>query len=138
MEGKKYLKFAGIILVIIGVAQLLLACLAFAGGGIAALDIEAGAGNDLMVSGAVAVIGGIMLVINAVFNLIFGIMAVRNCENAGKAKALRIMGVILIVLSVVSLITHFSSGLAAVISCIVDLIISIIYFAGAQKNLKTL
>lgn len=82
MEGKKYLKFAGIILVIIGVAQLLLACLAFAGGGIAALDIEAGAGNDLMVSGAVAVIGGIMLVINAVFNLIFGIMAVRNCENA--------------------------------------------------------
>lgn len=56
----------------------------------------------------------------------------------GKAKALRIMGVILIVLSVVSLITHFSSGLAAVISCIIDLIISIIYFAGAQKNLKTL
>ena len=32
LEGKKYLKFAGIILVIIGIAQLLLACLAFAGG----------------------------------------------------------------------------------------------------------
>ncbi len=138
MEGKKYLKFAGIILVIIGIAQLLLACLAFAGGGIAAFGIEAGAGNDLMVSGAVAVIGGIMLVINAVFNLIFGIMAVRNCENPGKARALRVMGVVLLVLSIASLIIYISGGMAAVIGCIVDLIISIIYFAGAQKNLKTL
>lgn len=138
MEGKKYLKFAGVILVIFGIGQLLLACLAFAGGGIAALGINAGGDNSLAAAGTTAIIGGVIMVVNAAFNLIFGIMAVRNCENAGKAKALRIMGVILIVLSVVSLITHFSSGLAAVISCIIDLIISIIYFAGAQKNLKTL
>lgn len=138
LEGKKYLKFAGIILVIFGIGQLLLACLAFAGGGIAALGINAGGDNSLAAAGTTAIIGGVIMVVNAAFNLIFGIMAVRNCENPGKAKALRVMGVVLLVLSIVSLITHFSSGLAAVISCIIDLIISIIYFAGAQKNLKTL
>lgn len=138
MEGKKFLKFAGIILVVFGIAQLLLACLAFAGGGIAALGINAGGDSSLAAAGTTAVLGGVILVVTAVFNLIFGIMAVKNCDNAGKAKALRVMGVVLLVLAVASLIIYISGGLAAVVGCIVDLIISIIYFWGAQKNVQSL
>lgn len=138
MEGKKFLKFSGIILVIFGIAQLLLACFAFAGGGIAALGINAGGDSSMAAAGTTAVLGGVILVVTAVFNLIFGIMAVKNCDNAGKAKALRVMGVVLLVLAVASLIIYISGGLAAVVGCIVDLIISIIYFWGAQKNVQSL
>lgn len=138
MEGKKYLKFSGIILVILGIAQLLLACFAFAGGGIAALGVNAGGDSSLVYAGTTAVLGGVILVVTAVFNLIFGIMAVKNCDNAGKANALRVMGVVLIVLSIASLIIYINGGLAVVVGCIVDLIISIIYFWGAQKNVQSL
>lgn len=138
MEGKKYLKFSGIILVIFGIAQLLLACLAFAGGGIAALGVNAGGDSSLVYAGTTAVLGGVILVVTAVFNLIFGIMAVKNCDNAGKANALRVMGVVLIVLSIASLIIYINGGLTAVIGCILNLIISIIYFWGAQKNVQSL
>lgn len=138
MEGKKYLKFSGIILVILGIAQLLLACFAFAGGGIAALGVNAGGDSSLVYAGTTAVLGGVILVVTAVFNLIFGIMAVKNCDNAGKANALRVMGVVLIVLSIASLIIYINGGLTAVIGCILNLIISIIYFWGAQKNVQSL
>lgn len=138
MEGKKYLKFSGIILVIFGIAQLLLAFFAFAGGGIAALGVNAGGGSNLAASGTAAVLGGVILVVTAVFNLIFGIMAVKNCDKAGKAKALRVMGVVLLVLAAASLIIYISGGLTVVIGCLVDLMISIIYFWGAQKNVQSL
>ena len=138
MEGKKYLKFSGIILVIFGIAQPLLACLAFAGGGIAALGVNAGGDSSLVAAGTTAVLGGVILVVTAAFNLIFGIMAVKNCDNARKANALRVMGVVLLVLAVASLIIYISGGLAVVVGCIVDLIISIIYFWGAQKNVQSL
>lgn len=138
MEGKKYLKFTGIILVILGIAQLLLACFAFAGGGIAALGVNAGGDSSLVYAGTTAVLGGVILVVTAVFNLIFGIMAVKNCDNTGKAKALRVMGVVLIILSIASLIIYINGGLTAVIGCILNLIISIIYFWGAQKNVQSL
>lgn len=59
MEGKEYLKFSGIILVIFGIAQLLLAFFAFAGGGIAALGVNAGGGSNLAASGTTAVLGGL-------------------------------------------------------------------------------
>lgn len=138
MEGKKYLKFSGIILVIFGITQLLLACFAFAGGGIAALSTSAGGDSSLVAAGTTAVLGGAILVVTAAFNLIFGIMAVKNCDNAGKAKALRVMGVVLLVLAVASLIIYISGGLAVVVGCLVDLMISIIYFWGAQKNVQSL
>jgi len=138
LEGKKYLKFSGIILVIFGIAQLLLAFFAFAGGGIAALGVNAGGGSNLAASGTTAGLGGVILVVTAAFNLIFGIMAVKNCDNAGKAKALRVMGVVLLVLAAASLIIYISGGLTVVIGCLVDLMISIIYFWGAQKNVQSL
>ena len=85
-----------------------------------------------------AVLGGVILVVTAAFNLIFGIMAVKYCDNAGKAKALRVMGVVLLVLAAASLIIYISGGLTVVIGCLVDLMISIIYFWGAQKNVQSL
>lgn len=137
MEGRKYLKFAGIILVIMGIAQLVLACFAFAGGGIAALATNAGGDNSMVAAGTTAVLGGIIMVVTAAFNLIFGIMAVKNCDNAAKANVLRVMGVILLILAVASLIIYISGGAAVVIGCIVDLVVSIFYFWGAQKNVKS-
>lgn len=137
MEGKQFLKISGIILVIIGIAGLALACFAFAGGGLAALTADASGDSAISASGTTAVLGGIIMVVTSIFNLIFGVMAVKNCDNPAKASLLRVMGVILLIFSVAALIIYISAGMSIVIGCIINLIISFLYFWGAQKNLKS-
>ncbi|MDO5433516.1 hypothetical protein SAMN04515624_11960 [Eubacterium maltosivorans] len=137
MEGKGYLKFSGIILVICGIVGIVLAVIGFAGGGLFTASSAANGGDEgAMTLGFFAIIGSVMLLITAIFDLVFGIIAVKNCENQLKAKQLFIMGIILIIFAALSLITNFSSGTASIVGGVISLVIAVIYCYGAKKNMQ--
>lgn len=130
MKGRKFLKVTGILMIIGGAFGIIGGIIALIGAGALAAVLETSAGGLLLASA--------LILASAVFQLIAGIMGVKNCDKPEKAQSCLVMGVIVAVLSVAgNIISNVLGSDFNIISYATGLVIPVLYIIGAIKNKET-
>ena len=127
MKGRKFLKVTGILMIIGGGFGIIGGILAMLGAGALAAVLETSAGGLMLASA--------LILASAVFQLIAGIMGVKNCDKPEKAQSCLVMGVIVAILSVSgNIISNVLGSDFNIFSYATGLIIPVLYIIGAVKN----
>ena len=127
MEGRKLLKVTGILMIIGGAFGIIGGIVAMIGAGALAAVLETSAGGLMLASA--------LILASAVFQLIAGIMGVKNCDKPEKAQSCLVMGVIVAILSVAgNVISNVLGSDFNILSYATGLIIPVLYIIGAVKN----
>ena len=127
MEGRKFLKITGILMIIGGAFGIIGGIVAMIGAGALAAVLETSAGGLILAS--------VLILASAVFQLIAGIMGVKNCDKPEKAQSCLVIGIIVAILSVAgNVISNVLGSDFNVFNYATGLIIPILYIIGAAKN----
>lgn len=127
MKGRKFLKVTGILMIIGGGFGIIGGLLAMLGAGALAAVLETSAGGLMLASA--------LILASAVFQLIAGIMGVKNCDKPEKAQSCLVMGVIVAILSVSgNIVSNVLGSSFNIMSYATGLIIPVLYIIGAVKN----
>ena len=127
MKGRKFLKVTGILMIIGGAFGSIGGIVAMIGAGALAAVLETSAGWPMLAS--------VLILASAVFQLIAGIMGVKNCDKPEKAQSCLVMGVIVAILSVAgNVISNILGSSFNILSYATGLIIPVLYIIGAVKN----
>ena len=127
MKGRKFLKVTGILMIIGGAFGIIGGIVAMIGAGALAAVLETSAGGLMLASA--------LILASAVFQLIAGIMGVKNCDKPEKAQSCLVMGVIVAILSVAgNVISNILDSSFNILSYATGLIIPVLYIIGAVKN----
>ncbi len=127
MKGRKFLKVTGILMIIGAAFGIFGGIIAIIGAGALAAVLETSAGGLMLAS--------MLILVSAVFQLIAGIMGVKNCDKPEKAQSCLVMGIIVAVLSVAgNVISNVLGSDFNIFSYATGLIIPILYIIGAVKN----
>ena len=127
MKGRKFLKVTGILMIIGGVFGIIGGIVAMIGAGALAAVLETSAGGLMLASA--------LILASAVFQLIAGIMGVKNCDKPEKAQSCIVIGVIVAILSVAgNVISNVLGSDFNIINYATGLIIPVLYIIGAVKN----
>ena len=127
MKGRKFLKVTGILMIIGGAFGIIGGIVAMIGAGALAAVLETSAGGLMLASA--------LILASAVFQLIAGIMGVKNCDKPEKAQTCLVMGIIVAILSVSgNIISNVLGSNFNILSYATGLIIPILYIIGAVKN----
>lgn len=127
MKGSKFLKVTGILMIISAAFGIIGGIIALIGAGALAAVLETSAGG-LMIASA-------LILVSAVFQLIAGIMGVKNCDKPEKAQSCMVIGVIVAILSVAgNVISNVLGSDFNIMNYATGLIIPILYIIGAAKN----
>ena len=127
MKGRKFLKVTGILIIIGGAFGIIGGIIALIGVGALAAVLETSAGGLMLASA--------LILASAVFQLIAGIMGVKNCDKPEKAQSCIVIGVIVAILSVAgNVISNVLGSDFNIINYATGLIIPVLYIIGAVKN----
>lgn len=127
MKGRMFLKVTGILMIIGGAFGIIGGIVAMIGAGALAAVLETSAGGLMLASA--------LILASAVFQLIAGIMGVKNCDKPEKAQSCIVIGVIVAILSVVgNVISNVLGSDFNIINYATGLIIPVLYIIGAVKN----
>ena len=127
MKGRKFLKVTGILMIIGGAFGIIGGIVAMIGAGALAAVLETSAGGLMLASA--------LILASAVFQLIAGIMGVKNCDKPEKAQSCIVIGVIVAILSVSgNVISNVLGSDFNIINYATGLIIPVLYIIGAVKN----
>ena len=127
MKGRKFLKVTGILMIIGGAFGIIGGIVAMIGSGALAAVLETSAGGLMLASA--------LILASAVFQLIAGIMGVKNCDKPEKAQSCIVIGVIVAILSVAgNVISNVLGSDFNIINYATGLIIPVLYIIGAVKN----
>ena len=127
MKGRKFLKITGILMIIGGAFGIIGGIGAMIGAGALAAVLETSAGGLMLAS--------VLILASAVFQLIAGIMGVKNCDKPEKAQSCIVIGVIVAILSVAgNVISNVLGSDFNIINYATGLIIPVLYIIGAVKN----
>ena len=127
MKGRKFLKVTGILMIIGGAFGIIGGIVAMIGAGALAAVLETSAGGLMLASA--------MILASAVFQLIAGIMGVKNCDKPEKAQSCIVIGVIVAILSVAgNVVSNVLGSDFNIINYATGLIIPVLYIIGAVKN----
>ena len=130
MKGRKFLKVTGILMIIGAAFGIIGGIVAMIGAGALAAVLETSAGGLMLASA--------LILASAVFQLIAGIMGVKNCDKPEKAQSCLVMGVIVAILSVSgNIISNVLGSDFNIFSYATGLIIPVLYIIGAVKNKET-
>ena len=130
MKGRKFLKVTGILMIIGGAFGIIGGIVAMIGAGALAAVLETSAGGLMLAS--------VLILASAVFQLIAGIMGVKNCDKPEKAQSCIVIGVIVAILSVAgNVISNVLGSDFNIINYATGLIIPVLYIIGAVKNKET-
>ncbi len=132
MNGHKFLKVTGILMIIGGALSAILGIVAVLG--VAALAYIASAQTEAGMLYA----STILLLISGVVELIAGIIGVINAEKPQKAKVCIVWGALVAILSVAGTILGVVGGSDFSVSGLVlGLVLPVIYIIGAVKNMQS-
>ena len=132
MNGHKFLKVTGILMIIGGALSAILGIVAVLG--VAAQAYIASAQTEAGMLYA----STILLLISGVVELIAGIIGVINAEKPQKAKACIVWGALVAILSVAGTILGVVGGSDFSVSGLVlGLVLPVIYIIGAVKNMQS-
>lgn len=129
MKGSKFLKVTGILMIVFGALALILSIVAAIGlAALAALDL-----NTWQYTLAV-----ILMLVGSIFELIAGIVGVKNCNKPEKAGTCMVWGIIVIALSVLSDVLTLvgNPDNFSIVSLLTGLVIPVLYLIGAVMNKK--
>ncbi|MBC8595994.1 hypothetical protein [Qingrenia yutianensis] len=127
MKGRKFLKVTGILMIIGGAFGIIGGIVAMIGAGALAAVLETSAGGLMLASA--------LILASAVFQLVAGIMGVKNCDKPEKAQSCIVIGVIVAILSVAgNVISNVLGSDFNIINYVAGLIIPVLYIIGAVKN----
>ena len=127
MKGRQFLKVTGILMIIGGAFGIIGGIVAIIGAGALAAVLETSAGGLMFAS--------VLILASAVFELIAGIMGVKNCDKPEKAQSCIVIGVIVAILSVAgNVISNVLGSDFNIINYATGLIIPVLYIIGAVKN----
>ena len=127
MKGRKFLKVTGILMIIGGAFGIIGGIVAMIGAGALAAVLETSAGGLMLAS--------TLILASAVFQLIAGIMGVKNCDKPEKAQSCIVIGVIVAILSVAgNVISNVLGSDFNIINYAAGLIVPVLYIIGAAKN----
>ena len=127
MKGRMFLKVTGILMIIGGAFGIIGGIVAIIGAGALAAVLETSAGGLMFAS--------VLILASAVFELIAGIMGVKNCDKPEKAQSCIVIGVIVAILSVAgNVISNVLGSDFNIINYATGLIIPVLYIIGAVKN----
>ena len=130
MQGSKFLKVTGILMIIFGALALVLAIIAIAG---ISLLAAMGASSGLLT------VSYILMLVGAVAELVAGIIGVKNWNKLEKAGTCITWGIIVIVLCVISnILTVVGGGDFSVLNLVTGLVIPVLYLIGGLQNKKAL
>lgn len=130
MKGRKFLKVTGILMIIGGAFGIIGGIVAMIGAGALAAVLETSAGGLMLASS--------LILASAVFQLIAGIMGVKNCDKPEKAQSCLVMGVIVAILGVAgNIISNVLGSSFNILSYATGLVIPVLYIIGAAKNKET-
>ena len=130
MQGSKFLKVTGILMIIFGALALVLAIIAIAG---ISLLAAMGASSGLLT------VSCILALVGAVAELGAGIIGVKNWNKLEKAGTCITWGIIVIMLCVISnILTVVGGGDFSVLNLATGLVIPVLYLIGALQNKKAL
>ena len=122
-----FLKVTGILMIIGGAFGIIGGIVAIIGAGALAAVLETSAGGLMLASA--------LILASAVFQLIAGIMGVKNCDKPEKAQSCLVMGVIVAILSVAgNVISNILGSSFNILSYATGLIIPVLFIIGAVKN----
>lgn len=129
MQGSKFLKVTGILMIIFGAVALIFAIIALAGLGL--LEALGAPMGILWASGILALVG-------AVAEFVAGIIGVKNWNKVEKAKTCMVWGIIVIAFCIISNVLtligypeNFS-----IVNVLTGLVIPVLYLIGALQNKK--
>ena len=127
MKGRQFLKVTGILMIIGGAFGIIGGIVAIIGVGALAAVLETSAGGLMFAS--------VLILASAVFELIAGIMGVKNCDKPEKAQCCLVMGVIVAILSVAgNVISNVLGSDFNIFNYATGLVIPVLYIIGAVKN----
>lgn len=129
MKGSKFLKVTGILMIIFGALALILSIVAAIGlAALASLDL-----NTWQYTAAV-----ILMLVGSIFELIAGIVGVKNCNKPEKAGTCMVWGIIVIALSVLSNVLTLvgNPDNFSIVNLLTGLVIPVLYLIGAVMNKK--
>ena len=127
MKGRKFLKVTGILMIIGAAFGIIGGIIAMIGVGALAAVLETSAVGLMLAS--------VLVLASAVFQLIAGIMGVKNCDKPEKAQTCLVMGIIVAILSVAgNVISNVLGSDFNAFNYATGLIIPILYIIGAVKN----
>ena len=130
MQGSKFLKVTGILMIIFGALALVLAIIAIAG---ISLLAAMGASSGLLT------VSCILMLVGAVAELVAGIIGVKNWNKLEKAGTCITWGIIVIALAVISNVLEvIGGGKFNVLSFVTGLVIPVLYLIGGLQNKKAL
>ena len=130
MKGRKFLKVTGILMIIGAAFGIIGGIIAMIGVGALAAVLETSAVGLMLAS--------VLVLASAVFQLIAGIMGVKNCDKPEKAQTCLVMGIIVAILSVAGNVTSSVLGSSFnITSYVTGLVIPVLYIIGAAKNKET-
>jgi len=135
MQGSKFLKVTGILMIIFSAIGLIFGIIALVGLG-ALVVLAESMGTDVPMG--LLTVSGILAVVGAVVQLIAGIVGVKNWNKPEKAGACILWGIVVIALCVISNVMtligypeNFS-----IISVLSVLVIPVLYLIGGFQNKK--
>lgn len=129
MKGSKFLKVTGILMIVFGALALILSIVAAIGlAALASLDL-----NTWQYTAAV-----ILMLVGSIFELIAGIVGVKNCNKPEKAGTCMVWGIIVIALSVLSNVLTLvgNPDNFSIVNLLTGLVIPVLYLIGAVMNKK--
>lgn len=130
MQGSKFLKVTGILMIIFSALALVFAIIAIAG---ISLLAAMGASSGLLT------VSCILALVGAVAELVAGIIGVKNWNKLEKAGTCITWGIIVIVLCVISnILTVVGGGDFSVLNLVTGLVIPVLYLIGGLQNKKAL
>lgn len=130
MKGRKFLKVTGILMIIGAAFGIIGGIIAMIGVGALAAVLETSAVGLMLAS--------VLVLASAVFQLIAGIMGVKNCDKPEKAQICLVMGIIVAILSVAgNVISNVLGSDFNAFNYATGLVIPVLYIIGAAKNKET-
>ncbi len=129
MKGSKFLKVTGILMIIFGALALILSIVAAIGlAALVALEL-----NTWQYTAAV-----ILMLVGSIFEMIAGIVGVKNCNKPEKAGTCMVWGIIVIALSVLSNVLTLvgNPDNFSIVNLLTGLVIPVLYLIGAVMNKK--
>ena len=129
MKGSKFLKVTGILMIVFGALALILSIVAAIGlAALVSLDL-----NTWQYTAAV-----ILMLVGSIFELIAGIVGVKNCNKPEKAGTCMVWGIIVIALSVLSNVLTLvgNPDNFSIVNLLTGLVIPVLYLIGAVMNKK--
>ena len=129
MKGSKFFKVTGILMIVFGALALILSIVAAIGlAALVALEL-----NTWQYTAAV-----ILMLVGSIFEMIAGIVGVKNCNKPEKAGTCMVWGIIVIALSVLSNVLTLvgNPDNFSIVNLLTGLVIPVLYLIGAVMNKK--